>query len=665
MALLGVVLLVGVDAAVSTPWKGSVDFTKTSKPFMGLGGLSGGGGTSRLLYDYPEPQRGQVLDALFTPKQGGNLQILKVEIGGDGQSTEATEASHMHTRDDLNFERGYEWWLMKEAKRRNPDIKLYGLTWAVPGWIGNGSFYEGDDNINYHIKWIEGAKSAHNLTIDYLGIWNERNYDAGWIIRLRKALDSSGHEHVTIVAADTNFEVCNDFIKNKTLADAIGIVGAHYPITSTRPKPMPDSCHQLNKPLWTSEGWDLGQVNDFKGALSLAQTINYNWIVQQQTAMVVWTVIYAWYSILPFAHPDARDPIGGMGHGLMSADQPWGGHYRIMSPLYILAHTTQYVSPGCTYIQSDQVMGGGLVNNSASMVAFACEKQRTVTIVVETSESGGHPAEPVYLAAKVSLPVWAATGPLHLRETCENSWFKAKDELLTVERDEMAPEGQHGDAAATVSVTATLQPHCVYTISTATGQSKVPAASPAIPPPKRFPFPYKDTFDGHGYKDQGTVKYFTDQGGSFNAAVVPSSVSGTETTSGGMALQQVVDTRPIEWGHNPDPVTIAGDITWSNYSISAACRIGSISPLPAGPPPSVRPPPPPPTLELFSVAAAECNATASAQNFRLKKTAIDVSRPRLAAVNGGQQIVYDGGKGCLAATEWSAQVRKVCSKWTS
>lgn len=448
---------------------------------------------------------------------------------------------------------------MKEAKRRNPDIKLYGLSWAVPGWIGNGSFYSGDDNINYHIKWLEGAQSAHNLTIDYLGIWNERNYDAGWIIRLRQALDSSGHDHVTIVAADTSFGVCNDFVKNKTLADAIGIVGAHYPITSTTPGPMPDSCHQLNKPLWTSEGWNLGMVNDFNGALNLAQTINYNWILQEQTAMVVWTVIYAWYSILPFAHPDARDPIGGMGHGLMSADEPWGGHYRIMSPLYVLAHTTQYVSPGCMYIQSDQVMGGGILNNSASMVAFACEEQGTVTIVVETSEAS---AGPLQLSAKVTMPAWAAEKTMHLRETCEKSWFMAKDELLTVERDKPALGGQNVEISAltVVSVTATLQPKCVYTISTSTGQSAVPAASPTIPPPKSFPFPYKDTFDANGYKDQGTVKYFTDQGGSFNAAQGPQVAAGIETASGGMALHQVVDTRPIEWGHNPDPVTIAGAV---------------------------------------------------------------------------------------------------------
>ena len=167
------------SGAAALDWTGDVDMTKTTKEFMGLGGLSGGGGTTRLLYDYKEPQRGQVLDALFSPKAGGNVQILKVEIGGDGQSTEATEASHMHTRTDLNYERGYEWWLMKEAKARNPDVKLYGLSWAVPGWIGDGckasncsmdeQYYWGEDNIDYHLKWLDGAKSAHNLTIDYLG----------------------------------------------------------------------------------------------------------------------------------------------------------------------------------------------------------------------------------------------------------------------------------------------------------------------------------------------------------------------------------------------------------------------------------------------------------------------------------------------------------------
>lgn len=47
----------------------------------GLGGLSAGA-SSRLLLDYREPQRSQILDLLFKKKTGGTWQILKTEIGG-------------------------------------------------------------------------------------------------------------------------------------------------------------------------------------------------------------------------------------------------------------------------------------------------------------------------------------------------------------------------------------------------------------------------------------------------------------------------------------------------------------------------------------------------------------------------------------------------------
>ena len=55
-----------------------VDKKGASLTFDGIGGLSGGGATSRLLVDYKEPQRSQVLDYLFKPNFGASLQILKV-----------------------------------------------------------------------------------------------------------------------------------------------------------------------------------------------------------------------------------------------------------------------------------------------------------------------------------------------------------------------------------------------------------------------------------------------------------------------------------------------------------------------------------------------------------------------------------------------------------
>ena len=107
-------------------------------------------------------------------------------LGGDGQSTNGAEASHMHTRMDLNFDRGYEYWLMAEAKKRNPRVTTYGLSWAAPGWINNGSqwdvfagrpscpspaqcAYFSADNIKYQTNWVIGAKRRYNITVDYLG----------------------------------------------------------------------------------------------------------------------------------------------------------------------------------------------------------------------------------------------------------------------------------------------------------------------------------------------------------------------------------------------------------------------------------------------------------------------------------------------------------------
>jgi len=54
-------------------------------------------------------------------------------------STDGSEASHMHMRSDENYRRGYEWWLMEQARERNPQIKLVALAVGLrTGW-GMGS----------------------------------------------------------------------------------------------------------------------------------------------------------------------------------------------------------------------------------------------------------------------------------------------------------------------------------------------------------------------------------------------------------------------------------------------------------------------------------------------------------------------------------------------
>jgi len=57
--------------------------------------------------------------------------------------------------------------------QRNPDIKLCGLSWAFPGWLGNGSgnpYKYPNETANYTLKWILAAKKFYQLDIDYIGV---------------------------------------------------------------------------------------------------------------------------------------------------------------------------------------------------------------------------------------------------------------------------------------------------------------------------------------------------------------------------------------------------------------------------------------------------------------------------------------------------------------
>ena len=165
-------------AAYAAPLAVSLDGRAPGRVFDGIGAASGGGATTRLLADYPEPQRGQVLDYFFKPGFGASLQQLKVEIGADGNSTEGAEPTHQRSATDLDCTRGYEWWLMREARRRNPAIRLTGLAWNWPAWVGKPGSRPSAD---YLVTFARCA-AAQGTPLDYLGLWNETKLDPGFAV---------------------------------------------------------------------------------------------------------------------------------------------------------------------------------------------------------------------------------------------------------------------------------------------------------------------------------------------------------------------------------------------------------------------------------------------------------------------------------------------------
>ena len=68
---------VNVGAESSPSLTVSIDASTAAQVYDGHGALSAGA-SSRLLIDYDEPQRSDILDLLFKPNFGANLHLIKV-----------------------------------------------------------------------------------------------------------------------------------------------------------------------------------------------------------------------------------------------------------------------------------------------------------------------------------------------------------------------------------------------------------------------------------------------------------------------------------------------------------------------------------------------------------------------------------------------------------
>ncbi len=323
LATSGVVSTVTPAAHAATSI--TINGASGGRTFDGVGAISGGGGNSRLLIDYPEPQRSQILDYLFKPGTGAALQFLKVEVGGDTNSTSGSEPSIEHSRGVINCSAGYEWWLMQQAKARNPSIKFVGLPWGAPGWIGNGTFLS-TDMINYLVSWLDCAKQ-NNVPVDYLtAAQNEHTWGVDWTISLRNALNAAGDTGVKIIVGDQlspNWVGADQVQSNPTFAGAVDVLSAHYPCGYLGPQsncPASASATASGKVLWASEN---GSQDFNGGATELARGINRGYIDGKMTAYLNWNLIAAITPNIPW--PTV---------GLMLANQPWSGNYAVGKDLW-------------------------------------------------------------------------------------------------------------------------------------------------------------------------------------------------------------------------------------------------------------------------------------------------------------------------------------------
>jgi len=513
----------------------TINGARVGPVFQGVGAISGGGGNSRLLIDYPAKQQRQILDYLFKPGSGASLQILKVEIGGDAYATDGAEPSFEHTQGQAsrNCAAGYELWLARQARLRNPSIQLAALQWNAPRWVGGtgGNPWSLTD-IGYIIDWLKCARTKYGLNLNYIGGWNEHLPHGitaqvmGWFIRLRSALDRNGFGQVRIIAVDSfahlhnGKDVSNFLAAHPTFRRAIGVLGYHnlckYPATGNNCM-VTHAARASGKPIWESE---IGALRQGTGIGAMTRSINNAFIEVKATGLIEWPLTGSMPAYLP-----EED------RGLVFADEPWSGQYHVNPMTWVIAQTTQFTQSGWRHVRgaSGQLNG----SSSGSYATYESPSHSAWTMVVQTSDApasgtikvnvdGGLPRSVVH--------VWST----NIRSHSPRTWF--------VHRGDIHPSGG--------TFRYVLRPGYIYTFTTVLRRGK----STAVPPRSRpMPLPYSDKPDG-----ANEPRYLGAQDGAF------------EYTAPGI-FEQTAAGAPVFW-QNPVssrfPYAVIGDNGWRNYAVS-------------------------------------------------------------------------------------------------
>ena len=540
-SILGVIL-VSVSGVLGSVGQAAQTITisssGTGSRYEGVGAVSGGGGTSVLLHDYVEPQRSQILDYLFKPNYGAGIQELYVEIGGDGNSTQGSEPSHEHTSTDKNFNRGYEWWLMEQARLRNPKIQLDVTAWSAPGWVGGGNFFS-QATTTYLADYVAGAKSAHGLDLNYVGCRNEKGIDENFLIAFRATLNAAGLTAVGIHGFD-NWQYATgsgspwnwvpDLTTNAALAKAVYAVGEHttWGSAGAPPANVKAAAKQAGKAIWDTE--EHVYEHGFQCAMDVTRAYLQNYTQSGVTKTIYWYLISAFYPVEPYYDIT-----------MALASTPWSGAYTINPALWGYAHITEFAQPGWQFLDS----ASGTLAGGGDYVTLLSPDKADFSVVADTSGATAPQQVTFTLSglSAASVDVWRSNANVQF-------------------------EKQAAVPVSNGSFTVSMEQNAIYSITTTSGQTK--GAAPAAPPAAAFPLPYFENYDHYGdFVSVGYRPYYhADIAGTFELAQRPDGA--------GQCLEQVVAQPAQSWAPEPaGPYTIVGDGGWKDYEVSVDTSVAT------------------------------------------------------------------------------------------
>jgi hypothetical protein len=549
-----------------------VNGSVVGRRFDGVGGLAAIGG-ARMLYEYEEPWRANILDLLFSPGYGGSYSILKIEIEGDVDSSYGSGPSYQHTADpsSRSFHRGiYLPWLIGEAKARNPNITLFALSWGIPGWIADG--YQTQQTADYHVNYLVGAREVWGYEFDFIGVHNERPIYHNYVKLLRASLDAANFTQTKIVVNDmTDGNGCADcnpawggslhaaLANDPELRAAVGVIGVHSGDVEGV-SPFPGDWEAYGMSYWQSESnvadgampqWEPNDGSAYGTGLAWVRVFLANYIRARATATI----------LCPLAHSFTWN-YGREMHGTTQLMEGWSGYYELGSGFWGQMHFTQFAMPGWAFLDGDgsgQFCSGGSGESCYLLWTTLVSPSGTdmTLVVVNTQPDGSAPLNLTYLF----------TGSLSfLASSSLASWRTVRDDYFSLQGDVQV------DAMGFLNVS--LPPRSIFTFTTLRS-----GVHPLLPAPDRapFPLPFTATFDDQPLESPG--RYLSDLWAAFHVQASPDG-------SQNQALWQAVsiDASPNSWLGSGVPFTsLPSGTNFANAAFSASVYFASAEVGASGP----------------------------------------------------------------------------------
>lgn len=602
------------------------DMVDPFNTFKGFGAVTCNN-TSRLLMDYKEEHPDkywEMMELLFNPEKGAGLNHIKVEMGGDVNSSSGTEPATMRSpEEEANVLRGAGWHFAADAKTINPEITVEILRWGEPKWTQEGIGYETFDNPKFEARYqwykktIDAVYAEYGYEINYVSpSQNERRRDYGdntaWIKYCAQRLnEDAGHadakydySEIQIVAADTHSnsaDIAGRMLSDKELMDLVDVVSDHYTLYGN------DKLTQVNeeygKEIWYSEaiapminakyrvnvdpsrGGVGGKVGMADLATRFINSYSYEGAGDNPARMTRFEFQPA---IGAFYEGSAYSP-----KQLIGAFDPWSGYYEADGGLQMVGHFMEFAKLGWNYLP-DACFGDGSYSDGGVLADTGTNNYMTLkdpetddyTMIFanNTSQVRTYQVTVKNLKkASSSLNVWETRGP-DVGEAYDANWMQMVDSFT--------PNKQ---SYGVYTFHLTVKPYSIATVTSLSdhGKEYEPGQNDSQVDRTVLELPYKDDFEyqdyelderGRTYLERrgGTPRYMTDQYGAFEVK---------KEGDGSHALTQVMnnDNRPYDWnvwGNGTDensqtsgrPRTVFGDHRWANYVAGIDFKLDLTSP---------------------------------------------------------------------------------------